>query len=163
MTRCWNRSPWFIFDEFHERSLNSDVALAMVRRVRETVRPELKLVVMSATLGAAPIAGYLGGCPTLEAKVDCIRSRFPTLRRAEKGHSPFAGTARRVLRTKGECPLFPRRQSPTAWPRRNTPMLERTEGDVLVFLPGVGEIRQTARRLEAAGRSDGPGRDAALR
>ena len=57
-----------VFDEFHERSLNSDLALAMVRRVQETVRPELKIVVMSATLDATPIASWLGGCPTVESQ-----------------------------------------------------------------------------------------------
>ena len=57
-----------VFDEFHERSLNSDLALAMVRRVQETVRPELKLVVMSATLAAEPIARWLGDCPVVESQ-----------------------------------------------------------------------------------------------
>ena len=57
-----------VFDEFHERSLNSDLALAMVRRVQETVRPELKLVVMSATLAAEPIARWLGDCPVVESR-----------------------------------------------------------------------------------------------
>lgn len=49
-----------IFDEFHERRLDSDLALAMVRRVQQTVRPELKIVVMSATLDPTKIAEYLG-------------------------------------------------------------------------------------------------------
>ena len=57
-----------VFDEFHERSLNSDLALAMVRRVQETVRPELKIVVMSATLAAEPIARWLGDCPVVESR-----------------------------------------------------------------------------------------------
>jgi ATP-dependent helicase HrpB len=56
-----------VFDEFHERSLASDLALAMVRQVQQSVRPELKIVVMSATLAAQPIADYLGGCPTVES------------------------------------------------------------------------------------------------
>lgn len=113
-----------VFDEFHERSLQSDLALAMVRRVQDTVRPELKLVVMSATLDPAPLARYLGHCPTVESQgrlypveiaySDEFESR-PVAARAAEG----------VLR-----------------------MLAGTQGDVLVFLPGVGEIRQTARRLE---------------
>src|SRR5208283_3784431 len=57
-----------VFDEFHERSLNSDLSLAMVRRVQETVRPELKLVVMSATLAVEPIARWLGNCPLVESQ-----------------------------------------------------------------------------------------------
>src|SRR6478752_10382508 len=57
-----------VFDEFHERSLASDLALAMVRQIQQSVRPELKIVVMSATLAAEPIARYLGGCPTVESR-----------------------------------------------------------------------------------------------
>ena len=49
-----------VFDEFHERSLETDLCLAMARRVQQTVRPDLKLVVMSATLDPAPISRYLG-------------------------------------------------------------------------------------------------------
>ena len=113
-----------MFDEFHERSLNSDLALAMVRRVRETVRPELKLVVMSATLDAEPIARYLGDCPVVESRgrLHPVAIRYvEDLRRR-----PVAERAADAVRQ----------------------ILDRTPGDVLVFLPGVGEIRQTARRLE---------------
>jgi ATP-dependent helicase HrpB len=114
-----------VFDEFHERSLNSDLALAMVRRVRETVRPELKLVVMSATLAPAPVARYLGACPVVESEgrlhpVDIAYLEDPEAR-------PIADRAADAVAR----------------------ILDRTEGDVLVFLPGVGEIRQTARRLES--------------
>ena len=52
-----------VFDEFHERSLASDLALAMVRQIQQTVRPELKIVVMSATLATEPIAAYPGQLP----------------------------------------------------------------------------------------------------
>src|SRR5262249_57860756 len=54
-----------IFDEFHERGLESDLALGMARLVQQTVRPELRLVVMSATLEAEPVPAYLGGCPVV--------------------------------------------------------------------------------------------------
>src|SRR4051812_45613177 len=57
-----------VFDEFHERSLASDLALAMVRQVQQTVRPDLKIVIMSATLAVEPIARYLGACPTVESR-----------------------------------------------------------------------------------------------
>src|SRR5439155_19730316 len=50
-----------LFDEFHERNLLSDVALALVKHIQQTERPGLKLAVMSATLDAEPIADYLGG------------------------------------------------------------------------------------------------------
>src|ERR1700722_10864705 len=54
-----------LFDEFHERNMLSDVALALAKRLQETRRPDLKIVVMSATLEAEPVAKYLGGCPVL--------------------------------------------------------------------------------------------------
>ena len=57
-----------VFDEFHERRLDSDLALAMVRRVQQTVRPELRIVVMSATLDPTAIAKYLGDCPIVESE-----------------------------------------------------------------------------------------------
>ena len=56
-----------VFDEFHERTLNADLSLAIVRRLQAEVRPDLKLLVMSATLDPAPIARFLGDCPQVEA------------------------------------------------------------------------------------------------
>ena len=114
-----------VFDEFHERSLNSDLALAMVRRVQETVRPELKLVVMSATLAAEPIARWLGDCPVVESRgrLHPVEIRYLEDLRKRTVAERAADAVEQIL--------------------------DRTPGDVLVFLPGVGEIRQTARRLEA--------------
>src|SRR6185437_13425072 len=57
-----------ILDEFHERHLDTDLALALLRRLQQTARPDLKLIVMSATLDAGPIAEYLGGCPILRSE-----------------------------------------------------------------------------------------------
>ena len=115
-----------VFDEFHERSLNSDLALAMVRRVQETVRPELKMVVMSATLAAEPIAQWLGDCPVVESRgrLHAVEIRYLE----ELGRRTVAERAADAVEQ----------------------ILDRTPGDVLVFLPGVGEIRQAARRLETA-------------
>ncbi|MGO9113066.1 MAG: ATP-dependent helicase HrpB [Thermoguttaceae bacterium] len=114
-----------VFDEFHERSLNSDLALAMVRRVQETVRPELKLVVMSATLAAEPIAHWLGDCPVVESqgRLHPVEIRYVEDLRKRTVAQRAADAVEQIL--------------------------SRTPGDVLVFLPGVGEIRQTARRLES--------------
>jgi ATP-dependent helicase HrpB len=56
-----------VLDEFHERSLHSDLALALLRQAREA-RPDLRVVVMSATLDADPIARFLGGCPIVEVE-----------------------------------------------------------------------------------------------
>jgi ATP-dependent helicase HrpB len=112
-----------VFDEFHQRSLNSDLALAMVRRVQQTVRPELKLVVMSATLAVEPIAQYLGDCPTVESRGRLHPVEFHYVEDLE--NRSLADRAAEATRR----------------------ILEQTAGDVLVFLPGVGEIRQTVRRL----------------
>jgi ATP-dependent helicase HrpB len=110
-----------VFDEFHERRLESDLALAMCRRVQETVRPDLRLVAMSATLDPAPIARYLGDCPQLESP----GRQYPVEIRYA-GRLPQQPLAEQVVRGLDD-------------------VLTRTPGDVLVFLPGVGEIRQAER------------------
>ncbi len=56
-----------VLDEFHERHLESDFALALLKRLQQT-RPDLRLIVMSATLDAAPVARYLGDCPILRSE-----------------------------------------------------------------------------------------------
>lgn len=112
-----------VFDEFHERSLSSDVALGMVWRIQQTVRPDLKIVVMSATLAAQPISQFLGGCSIVESEgrtfpVDVRYLKFPDQR-------PIAQQASDAV----------------------LQMLDRTSGDMLVFLPGVGEIRRVEQDL----------------
>ena len=113
-----------IFDEFHERSLSSDLSLGMVRQLQQTVRPDLRIVVMSATLAAAPVAAYLNNCPTVE-------SRGRTFE-VEIRYSPLL--AKRPLEDQVAEGV--------------EHILAATPGDCLVFLPGVGEIRAAARRLE---------------
>jgi ATP-dependent helicase HrpB len=120
---CLEEIGIVVFDEFHERSLNSDLALGMVRRVQQTVRPDLRIVVMSATLAAQPIAAYLGNCPVVESE--------GRLHPVEIRYSPQADYRRvRDLAARGVEQL-----------------LGDTDGDLLVFLPGVGEIRQLGRDL----------------
>lgn len=114
-----------VFDEFHERRLDSDLALAMVRRVQQTVRDDLRLLVMSATLDPAPVAAYLGDCPTLESP----GRQYPVDIR-------YSGRASQKVKLSEQiAAVVP-------------DVLQRTSGDVLIFLPGVGEIRQTERELE---------------
>ncbi len=113
-----------VFDEFHERSLDSDLALAMVRRVQQTVRPDLKIVAMSATLDPAGIARYLGDCPIVESEGRLHPVRISYLRRMERQQII-------ELVTHGIEQVLP-----------------QTDGDVLVFLPGVGEIMRTHSALE---------------
>src|SRR5207244_2620251 len=57
-----------IFDEFHERGLETDLALGIVRLVQRNVRPDLKVAVMSATLQSADVAAYLGNCPVVTSE-----------------------------------------------------------------------------------------------
>ena len=57
-----------LLDEFHERSLHTDVAAGLLREVRQTVREDLILIVMSATLDAEPVSQFLGGCPILRVQ-----------------------------------------------------------------------------------------------
>ncbi|MFO1002578.1 MAG: ATP-dependent helicase HrpB [Planctomycetaceae bacterium] len=122
-----------VFDEFHERRLDSDLALAMVRRVQQTVCPELRIVVMSATLDPTAIAKYLGHCPVVESegrlhpvRIDYLRPG--DLRAGERQH--MTDLATRGVET----------------------VLQQTTGDVLVFLPGVGEIMKTRTELEPLSR-----------
>ncbi|MBI1313963.1 DEAD/DEAH box helicase [bacterium] len=117
-----------VFDEFHERNLNSDLALAMARRVQQTVRPELKIVVMSATLDPQPVAEYLGGCPAVASEGRLYPVDIEYLRRRDPRELP-------ELIAEGLSRVLP-----------------RTDGDVLVFLPGVGEIKRTTRRIESLAR-----------
>jgi ATP-dependent helicase HrpB len=114
-----------VFDEFHERGLENDLALGIVRLIQQTVRPELKIVVMSATLATEAISAYLGNCPVVasEGRLHPVEIAYEP--KPADVHWP-AAAAQAVGR-----------------------MLDRTDGDVLVFLPGLGEIRQTAHHLES--------------
>ncbi|HVR35157.1 MAG TPA: ATP-dependent helicase C-terminal domain-containing protein [Methylomirabilota bacterium] len=113
-----------IFDEFHERNLLSDVALALAREIQRVHRPDLKIVVMSATLDAEPVAAYLDNCPVLQS--EC--SMFPVeVRYPEHGdRRPITEQAADAVET----------------------ILQSGEaGDILVFMPGMGEIQSTLNAL----------------
>lgn len=114
-----------IFDEFHERSLNADLGLALVLEMRAALRPELQLVVMSATLDAAPVAALMGDAPMLTAE----------------------GRAFPVETRWLERPVTRGMRLPQAVAEQVRDALAETEGGMLVFLPGEGEIRQTAAAL----------------
>ncbi len=114
-----------ILDEFHERHLETDLALALLRRLQRTKRPDLRIVVMSATLDAAPIATFLGdhrgACPIVRSE-----GRLFELTIAHQPYSalPLEKQVAAALESLIE-------QSPS--------------GDVLVFLPGAAEIRRAER------------------
>lgn len=114
-----------VFDEFHERSLDNDLALGMVRLLQQTVRPELRAVVMSATLAVEAVSAYLGECAVIASE----GRLFPVELRYE--------------------PKPERQPWPAAAAVAAERLLEATSGDLLVFLPGLREIGQTAQQLAA--------------
>lgn len=120
-----------ILDEFHERSLHTDVTAALLREVRQTVRDDLILIVMSATLEAHSVARFLGDCPVI---------------RVEGRTFPIELSYRGTMAGAQKLPL----------PQRVAQAVEEVVdgrpdgGDVLAFLPGAAEIRRTAAHLEAA-------------
>jgi len=114
-----------VLDEFHERHLETDLALALLRRLQSTRRPDLHLIVMSATLATGPVAHYLGGCPILRSQ-----GRLFDL---EVSHRPYSA-----------LPL----EKHVAGAVENL-LDEERAGDILVFLPGAAEIRRAARDCES--------------
>ncbi len=113
-----------LFDEFHERRLDSDLVLALCLEARSAVRDDLRLLVMSATLDGAPVAALLGGAPLITSEgrsfpVDTVYLPPDTGARVEDA---VAAAVRRAL--------------------------EAESGDILAFLPGAAEIRRTLVRLE---------------
>lgn len=117
-----------LFDEFHERALDGDLGLALALDVQGALRPDLKLMIMSATLDADAVSAFLGHAPIIHAK----GRNFPV-----ETHYIAAPTRR------GQKPaLIPQtvRAIETA--------LAKHMGDVLVFLPGRFEIEATARSLK---------------
>lgn len=113
-----------IFDEFHERSMQADLALALVLESQAALRPDLKLIVMSATLDAAAVAGLLGGAPVLasEGRMFPVETRYLPMRDRE----PFLPQVQLAVER----------------------ALRQETGSLLVFLPGTGEIRRLQQRLQ---------------
>src|SRR6188768_3083718 len=128
-----------IFDEFHERSLHADLGLALCREAQESLGLPLRLLVMSATIDAAAVAARLGDAPVIEAE----GRMFPV-------EVHYLGRSLPAL--PGQRTLSPRELAPLAQHLRR--ILEQTEGDVLVFLPGSPEIhrlRESLQDLHAGG------------
>jgi ATP-dependent helicase HrpB len=122
-----------IFDEFHERSLQADLGLALCLDVQSSLRDDLKLLVMSATLDGATVARLLDNAPV----VTSAGQSFPV-----STHYRHASTAHRKLWNDQDIA----RDVATAIVRA----LDATTGDLLVFLPGQGEIRRTLNYLHEA-------------
>jgi len=121
-----------VLDEFHERHLDTDLALALARRLQETKRPDLLLVVMSATLQAQALAGWLRPCAVLEA----AGRTYPV-------DVEYSAAAAAVA----ERPVWEQAAHHVGRLARVEP-----EGDFLVFMPGAYEINKTIEALcEASG------------
>lgn len=131
LTRRLQRDPTLegvgavIFDEFHERSLDADLGLALCIRTRDLVRDDLRLLVMSATIDGAPVAELLGRAPLLtsEGREFPVETRYLAHRAATDTRVEPAATA------------------------AISHALRADRGDLLVFLPGASEIRRTAALL----------------
>ena len=119
-----------VLDEFHERHLDSDLALALLKRLQRT-RPELRIVVMSATLEADPVARFLGGCPIVRSE----GTRFElSIKHLPYSPKPVEAQVREAVELLID---------------------ERHSGDILVFLPGAAEIRRALRECEPIARRVG--------
>jgi ATP-dependent helicase HrpB len=125
-----------VFDEFHERNLHSDVALALARRLQETHRPDLLIMAMSATLDTESVAKWLGSAETLAAD----GRAYPV--QIEYTHLPRNSTR----------PIWD-----AAAEQVRRVLSEEAEGDILVFMPGSYEIMRTigaVRNLPESGGVD---------
>jgi len=112
-----------LFDEFHERSLDADLGLALARDVQTALREDLRILVMSATIDGGRVAALLGEAPVIEShgRAYPVETRY-------RGRDPRVPVERAVADAVMEA-------------------LRAEQGSVLVFLPGAGEIRRTETLL----------------
>ncbi|MDX2221486.1 MAG: ATP-dependent helicase HrpB [Rhodospirillaceae bacterium] len=115
-----------IFDEFHERSLDADLGLALILDVQRALRPDLKILVMSATIDARQLSAFLGGAPVIESP-----------------HRPFPVSTIYL-------PPRPQARIEDSVAAAVRQALDDETGSVLAFLPGEREIRRVEERLRDA-------------
>jgi len=134
LTRQLSTDPYLegisavILDEFHERSLHTDLAISYLRELQRTVREDLKLIVMSATIDAQTVAEFLGNCAIIEAP-----GRTYPVAVSNRQELPDVRLADSVTRAVSDA------------------LRDPDCGDILVFLPGMGEIRACERALLDSG------------
>ena len=119
-----------VLDEFHERHLDGDLALALLKRLQDK-RPDLRIVVMSATLDADSLAHYLDECPIIRSKGRLFDLSI--------NHLPYSAQPLEV-------------QVRNALERL---IAEESSGDILAFLPGAAEIRRAMRKCEEVAQRTG--------
>lgn len=115
-----------IFDEFHERSIHADLGLALARRVQAVFRPDLRILIMSATLDEEALSRVLGGVPIVKS----------------------AGRSFPVDISYASDDLNPERDSVPSVTAAVRRALRTTEGDLLAFLPGTSEIMRVGTSLQ---------------
>jgi ATP-dependent helicase HrpB len=137
-----------LFDEFHERNLQTDLGLALAVDVQQSIRPDLRILLMSATIDADHIATTLSGhLDRLDQPVEIVTSdarEHPIEIRHTSGGSRRGKAGRRARPGRWNDPV-------PAVVELIHRALDDEVGDVLVFLPGMGEIARTADRLEHDG------------
>ena len=113
-----------IFDEFHERALEADFGLALALDIQSGLREDLRILVMSATLDTARVAALLDSCPVIESlgRSFPVDVRYLDRPPGERIEATMAGAIEKIHRSES--------------------------GSILAFLPGQGEIRKVAERLE---------------
>jgi len=113
-----------IFDEFHERSLHADLALALCLQSQQLLRDDLRILIMSATLDGEKISLAMKNVPIVSSvgKQYPVEIKYETVPKDE----PITISASRIIKK----------------------ALKEQSGDILVFLPGAGEIRRTQETLE---------------
>lgn len=116
-----------IFDEFHERSLQADLALALCHQVQQVLRDDLRMLIMSATLDGEKIAAQLNGAPIITS----LGRQYPVtmIHVAVEKDQPVVSSATRAIHQ----------------------AMREQKGDMLVFLPGAGEINRVAQQLNDNG------------
>ena len=119
-----------IFDELHERGLETDLSFALVREAQTALRDDLRVIAMSATLDPGPVSDRLGGAPVIESagRMFPVDTRYLDREAAGRIEDSVASTVRRAL--------------------------AEESGSALVFLPGVGEIRRVEERLDLGANVD---------
>jgi len=118
-----------IFDEFHERHLYGDISLARALQIQQSIRPDLRLIVMSATLDAALLKNYLAPCDVLTSEGRTFPVRIEYLpKTVDFEHDPVWAVATR------ECER----------------LAAQTKGDILVFMPGAFEISRTVQEVQGS-------------
>src|SRR6478735_3272742 len=113
-----------IFDELHERGLETDLSFALVREAQSALREDLRVIAMSATLDPGPVSQRLGGAPVVDSagRMFPVQTRYLEREASGRFEDTVAGAVRNAL--------------------------AQESGSALVFLPGVGEIRRVEERLQ---------------